>query len=164
MSETPGISQDPEVIAEEKKLRIWQIRLERYQVLAKAIAVFIQTFRAEAVSLMSGIGTLVLGWFQIRKWVLTGKKEVKQLRADLPRAESPAHTSARTHRATRPSAPVATNTSEVSVPSDSSLPMPALVTDPNTYVWIGLVVAFVWSSIVTWAKKRSKPSTESGGV
>jgi hypothetical protein len=64
-----SVSRDPEVLAEEKKSRIWHLRLERYAEVAKTVGVILQTFRAEAVSLVSGIGTLILGWYHIKKWI-----------------------------------------------------------------------------------------------
>ena len=57
----PAIANDPEVLAEAKKTRIWHLRLERYKDIAKAVGIILQTFRAEAISLMSGLGTLVVG-------------------------------------------------------------------------------------------------------
>jgi hypothetical protein len=64
----PNIDNDPEVIAEEKRLHIKMMRLQYYKELARTIGVFFQTFRNEAVSLVSGISVLVIGYFRVRKW------------------------------------------------------------------------------------------------
>ena len=77
----PKVEQDPTVIQEEVRLRVRMLRLRYYQEVFKTIAAGIQTFKTEAVSLMSGLGTMVLGWYQLRKWVLVGRKEVKELKA-----------------------------------------------------------------------------------
>ena len=69
------IDDDPDILAEKKKSLIWKLRLERYTQLSTAIGVILHNFRAEAISLVSGAGTLVLGWFQIKRWILDGGSE-----------------------------------------------------------------------------------------
>lgn len=72
-----SIEKDPEVLAEIKKNKLLHLKLERWKETAGALGVVLQTFKAEAMSLTSGIGTLVLGWFQIRKMVVRGRAETK---------------------------------------------------------------------------------------
>ncbi len=83
-----SVSKDPEVLAEEKKNRIWHLKLERWKEIASAMGFFLRTFRAEAISLMSGLGTLVVGWYQLRKWVLVGRKDVRHLERKVSNAET----------------------------------------------------------------------------
>jgi len=86
-SVNPEVEKDPEVIAEEKKLRLSQLKWKRYIVGFKGIAVGLQTFKSEAVSLVSGLGTLVVGWFQLRKWISQGRTDVKAVGRAQGRAE-----------------------------------------------------------------------------
>jgi len=167
----PAVDNDPAVLAEAKKLRIWNLRLARYVEVAKAIGVILQTFKAEAVSLMSGLGTLVLGWYQLRKWVLVGRQEVKNLKAVAKaerRSEQPVPPMTRSGRTGggtghTHATPTEIPTPVVMVPTEIAAPVPTFMSDPNTYIWLGLVVAFVWSSVVTWTKKKAKPESEKGG-
>lgn len=71
----PRVENDPEVLAEERRLRIKQLRLQYYKDLAGTVKVFLQTFKTEAMSLVSGISTLVLGYYEVKRWVLKGHRE-----------------------------------------------------------------------------------------
>lgn len=75
--------QDPEAKKEADEIKVKMARLEYYKELAKVVAVWLQMFKAEAVSLVSGVGTLLLGWFQIRKWVIQGRAEIKTMKAEV---------------------------------------------------------------------------------
>lgn len=181
----PAVEKDPEVIAEEKKLRLSELRWKRYIISFKGIAIGLQTFKAEAISLVSGIGTLVLGWYQLKKWVLTGRKEVNQMENKSLRVEatavplvkresrdeightsgagygsSSANTAATASRRVKP-APTPAPTAEV-VTMTPSVEIPTIMMDPQIYLWIGLLGTFVWSSWKSWLKKKNK-QLESGG-
>lgn len=159
----PKVEQDPAVIQEEVRLRVRMLRLKYYQEVFKTIAAGIQTFKTEAVSLMSGLGTLVLGWYQLRKWVLVGRKEVKELRAVehaqpvAPRAEARAgggsgrHTPRPTATATAVPAPA---------PEAVGLAEPTMFTDGATYAWFAFIAAFLVSSVMTWLKRKRKAAED----
>lgn len=165
----PEVEDDPDVIAEEKKLRIWQLRIQRFGLIAKGVSLGLQTFKAEAVSLVSGIGTLVLGWFQLKKWVLTERHEVKALaRATEARASSEGGAGHGRPEAAEARVPARSGDlrelleSAGGVPVDLSrrVEVPTMMTDPNTYVWMALVVAFVASSVRAWLKSRAKKAAQ----
>ena len=147
MSAEPPISQDPDVLKEEKKNRIWHLRMERWMEAAKAVSVILQAFKAEAVSLVSGIGTLVVGWYHIRKVILAGRKAVKQESqvaesVAVPKLSSSKH--------------MVQHKALVEIP----MPVPPLpvetpiLADPFNYFSVLVVVAFIWSSIALWLKRR----------
>jgi hypothetical protein len=73
-------AEEHELLEAETEIKIKRMRLEYYKEWAGVIAVWIQTFKTEAVSLVSGIGTLVLGWYQVRKWAVENRTEIKQLK------------------------------------------------------------------------------------
>lgn len=182
---TPDVDRDPEVLAEAKKNRIWHLRLERYTAVATAIGSILQTFKAEAVSLVSGIGTLVIGWFQIRKWVVQGRNEVRE--AHLVEANVASKTVTHQHagqkavsrqrpeqqaevaprRIERPtrkptSAPPAPAAEEFAGIATTQAPEPNAFADPMTYVPAGTLVVFVWSFIISWRKRRQRQADKGG--
>lgn len=71
----PVLDNDPDVLAAKKKNKLLHLKLDRYKEIAGTVGTILQTFKAEAMSLTSGVGTLVVGWFQIRKWVAHGRSE-----------------------------------------------------------------------------------------
>lgn len=158
---TPPISEDPEIRAEEKKNRIWHLKLERYKEIANAVGVILQTFKAEAVSLVSGVGTLVIGWFQVRKYVLQGRSEVRALRSAAP-VEARAGAQHR-ERPTTAQEPAPAKTSPflegvMGVPETGAvLERNNGFADPMNYFPIVTLVVFIGSSIAVWRKRKNKP-------
>lgn len=174
----PVLDRDPEVLAEEKKNRIWHLKLERWKEIVKAVAFSLQTFKAEAVSLTSGIGTLVVGWFQVKKWVVQGRAETRaegraegkvagraQERAERreDRAESSGYGSGHGRLGTSPRkaaepvvelAPVA----EAAPPDHRSM-----LLDPMSYLTVALPVVFVLSTVRAWIKRKNKSADVQGG-
>jgi hypothetical protein len=73
---------DTTVKSAKAAIRLKLLKLYYYRELAKTVAVFMQTFKVEAVSLMAGISTLVLGWVQIKKWVVQSRHEIKDLQRE----------------------------------------------------------------------------------
>jgi hypothetical protein len=137
---------------------------------------------------MSGLGTLVLGWYQLKKWVLTGRKDVKKLEHKETKVESiqgPSKSRAEhpvigqvqgygsgsgrlggsqraNSAAVKPmktKTPVIEETSGVPIDLSHALDgsdIPTMFTDSATYVWVGLLVTFGWSSLKALAKKKAK--------
>jgi hypothetical protein len=181
----PEIDNDPEVLAEVKKNRILHLKLERWKETASAVGVVLQTFKAEAMSLISGVGTLVVGWFQIRKMVIKGRAEVKaegtsEVRSagrstekKFDRAEMAGGSGygsghgrlGGVHKPTRTTmAPPPPPGGELMVPPDTTaMESKPFMLDPMNYVTVGLPVIFVWSSILAWVKRKRKLSKIEGG-
>lgn len=177
----PSISDDPEVIAEKKKNLLMHLKLERYKDIAKSWGSILQTFRAEAISLMSGLGTGVMSWFQIRKMVVKGRAEVRaegkaegriagraaeraERKAD--RMESAAGGSV-TVGAARKARAVATAMDAPPPPGGELMPPPgsdlSFMLDPMNYLTVGLPIIFIWSSLVAWFKRRHRAADTQGG-
>ena len=171
MSDQTPISQDPEVLAEEKKNRIWHLKLERYKEMAGAVGVILQAFKSEAMSLISGVGTLVVGWFQIRKMVVKGRAEVRaEGRAQgtlegrvAGRAAERADRKADRIEMAPHKAPVTAMPpppppgGELAPPPDTTvIGGTPFMLDPMNYITVGLPVIFVWSTVFTWMKRRRK--------
>jgi hypothetical protein len=186
------VEKDPDVLAEEKKSRIWHIKLERYKELAGAIGFFLRTFKAEAVSLVSGLGTLVVGGYQIRKWVVQNHAEIKTERKESQKVETLAaprtetktgqgfgsgsgrlggahkngHVSAGVHKL-RPLSErmekVQAQAVEVGSPALAVISEKLTpMSDPMNYAPILTLLVFVWSSWKAWLKKKNK-QLENGG-
>ena len=151
----PDVDQDPDVLAEAKKNRIWHLRLERYKDLALGISIILQTFKAEAISLVSGAGTLVLGWFQVRKWIAQGRHEVAQVSEPRPTAMALHH---KPRKAEMPVAPVSSLLEGIQgVPDTTETTVPnTILGDPMNYFPAITLVVFVWSSVVVWFKRKKK--------
>jgi hypothetical protein len=175
--ENPVVEKDPEVLAEVIKNRIWHLKLERWMETAKAIGFFLQTFKAEAVSLMSGLGTLVVGWFQLKKWVIQGHKETKSFShqgASFPKAketrkrmessEGQGYGSGSGRVGASRQEPVQMDPPPppfgelVLDPTAGSLPgkLQTMFTDPMTYVPVLTLLVFIWSSWKAWLKRKAK--------
>lgn len=173
--ETPKneVEKDPEVLAEIKKNKLLHLKLERWKETAGALGVVLQTFKAEAMSLTSGIGTLVIGWFQIRKVVARGRAETKaegriEGRAEgriagraAERAERREDRMGTTRAESRPAKPKPVAT----MPPPGGELMPVELTasmptspylDPMNYVTVMLPMVFIWSSVVAWLKRKRK--------
>lgn len=172
----PVIENDPEVLAEVKKNRILHLKLERWKDSAAAVGVVLQTFKAEAMSLISGVGTLVVGWFQIRKMVAKGRAEVRAAGRAQGVAEGrmAGRAAERQERQvdkqeqvaqSKPAKakPMAVATVEVPAPEMTELAGNSFMMDPMNYVTVGLPVVFIWSSIIIWLKKKRKKLAEQGG-
>lgn len=188
----PVEEKDPEVLAEQKKNKIWHLKMERYKDIANSVAELLKTFRAEVVSLMSGAGSVVVGWFQIKKLILRGRAETKVeahglgIRGTGPRSETGGgngygsgsgrlgaghrHEHAKFETKTVEGIPVkkevASSTMVESVaPAMAATVMDgsSLMADPMNYVMIGLPVVFVWSSAVAWFKRKKKMAEKQGG-
>ena len=71
---------DPEAQHEADEIKVKRLKLEYYKELAGVIAVYLQTFKTEAVSLVSGVGTLVMGYYQLKKWVVQNKADIKVIK------------------------------------------------------------------------------------
>jgi hypothetical protein len=190
----PVIERDPEVLAEVKKNRLLQLKLERWKETAGAVGVVLQTFKAEAMSLTSGVGTLVVGWFQIRKWVAKGRAEVKaegraqgtaegrvagraaeraERRADRAEAAGQGYGSGQGQvaegRARKPASapepPPPPGGEMMAMPSTSTnLDPTPFMLDPMNYVTVGLPVIFIWSTVLAWFKRRRKQLEKKGGT
>ncbi len=182
-ADDPGdavISGDPDIIAEKKKNLLTHLKLERYKDIANSWSSILQKFRAEAISLMSGLGTVVMTWFQIRKMVVRGRSEVRALgnaegrlagraaeraerRAD--RLESSAGTA--TSGAAKRARAVATAMETPPPPGGELMPPPqaemSFMLDPMNYLTVGLPIIFIWSSVVAWFKRRHRTTDTQGG-
>jgi hypothetical protein len=175
MSEQPPISQDPEVLAEEKQNRIWHLKLERYKEMATAVSVILQTFKSEAVSLVSGVGTLVIGYFQVRKYVVQGRHDVKAVRSEgvtLGYGSGQGRLGrAHIHQIeTPPPPPKRGDTSDLMPPPQQSSMFSGVLgfpdtgesierlgfADPINYFQVLAIVVFIWSSLAAWAKRKKK--------
>lgn len=156
----PPLSQDPDVLAEEKKTKIWHIRMERYTEVAKTVATILQTFKAEAVSLVSGTGTLVIGWFQVRKYVLQGRNEVKALKAEVQAVPVAKHRKGtQEHVAVKSSALVE---GVMGVPETGVvLERNNGFSDPMNYFPVVTMAVFIGSLVAVWRKRKNK-ATEGG--
>ena len=155
MSDDKKVEQDPEVLAEEKQNRIWHLKMERYKEMAGAVSVILQTFKSEAISLVSGVGTLVVGWFQVRKWVIQGRHEVRAEAA----ASKPLE---RVSEMRRPTDKNSEQQYQEVVGMASPAPTPTVLGDPMTYVPVLTLLVFVWSSLAAWAKRKRKISDLGG--
>lgn len=170
---TVSLDTDPEVMAEVKKNRLLHLRLERWKETAGAVGVILQTFKAEAMSLMSGVGTLVVGWFQLRKYVVKGRAEVRaEGRAQgtaegrvAGRAAERSERRADRAEARGESRPTVVPTEFPPSPGGTLMAVPdtastmeqhAFMADPMNYVTVGLPIIFVWSTILAWVKRRRK--------
>jgi len=139
---------DPEVIAEKKKTLLMHLRIERYKEMATAVGFFLQTFKSETVSLVTGAGTLVVGWYQLRKWAAEGRAEVQALKVEAATTHPPRP---------RASAPAGETMESVEVSAAPSPEIPqSPMTDPMNYVTVGLPAIFIWSSAKAWLKHRKK--------
>lgn len=162
MSETPELSNDPEIRAEEKKNKIWHLRFERWKEGATAVSFFLQTFKAEAVSLMSGLGTLVVGWYQLRRWVVRGRAEGHPRDRFKNRQESGSGENAGGGAGRREDV-LSLTTGELAAPAPELSMYHNLMTDPVNYVTIVLPAVFIWSSIQSWVKRQKKLAERNGG-
>jgi hypothetical protein len=172
----PSIGKDPEVIAAQKENILLHLKLERYKDMAKAVGVILQTFKAEAVSLMSGLGTLVVGWFQLKKWVIQGRHETKAI----SQQEMVSTKTKTTHRkpvssvsqgygsgsgrlGSRHQEPVGMApppSGELVPTSTPNIPenLQTVFTDPMSYVPVLTALVFIWSSWKAWMKRKAKQS------
>jgi hypothetical protein len=165
----PEVEKAPEVIQEEVRLRVRMLRLHYYREVARTVAVFLQTFKAEAVSLMSGLGTMVLGWYQLKKWVLVGRQEVRAVREGegggaekvSPENQTVSKLLRQGQEALPPPPPPGGE--ELQMVASAPMPTPTMFSDSATYVWLGIAGVFVVSSVKAWLKRRKK-ATESTGA
>lgn len=151
---------DPEIVAEERKSRILHIRLERYKEIAGAIGVILQTFKAEAISLVSGVGTLTVGFYQVRKWAIQGRHEVKL--SGISEQVKSAQTQA-AHPVVVPSKGGNSALLEgvLGVPETGIALEPVTgFSDPMNYFPAITLVVFVWSSLMAWNKRKKRNSGE----
>jgi len=137
--------EDQEILAEERKSKLWHLRLERYAEVAKTVSIILQAFKAEAVSLVSGIGTLILGWYHIKKWITRGQKEVAYV-APPARSESP-------------QAKTKMFTTTIEIPGGQAQIEAPVLLDPMLYLFMSILGVFVWASVVIWLKKRKQPKS-----
>ncbi len=171
-----GPERDPEVLAEIKKNKILHLRLERWKETAGAMGVVFQTFKAEAMSLTSGIGTLVLGWFQIKKVVVRGRAETKAegRMEGWAKGRIAGRAAERAERREdRHEKPLAVEAMSPPPPPGGELvaePMNITASmspylDPMNYATILVPVVFIWSSVIAWLKrKRKNQNKEAGNV
>lgn len=161
------LEKDPDILAEKKKNRLSMLRWERYKGIASAVGFFLQTFRSEAISLTSGAGTLVMGYYQIKKYSSQSKKE---LRSELP--EEHRLTESHHHKAMASSREVfglsggssGTVAMEAVSMAPSSVAELLPTQDPGNYALVVFTGIFVWASIVAWVKKRRKKEASNGSV
>lgn len=169
---------DPDVLAEQKKNKIWHLRLERYREGVVTFGFFLQTFRSESVSLVSGLGTLVAGWFQIRKWVAQGRAESRSAgqhdqleyqvsgKGVLEIKSTKAHPAVKA-LAVKPSAHPKIDALQLDLQTTtlapSEIPPQVRTEDPMNYALAGLTAVFVLSSIAAWVKRKRKQIENTGG-
>ncbi len=144
-----SLDNDPEVMAAKKKSLLLQLKLERATVVAKFILYLLNSFRAEAISLVTGAGALVVGWTQVRKHYFQGKREVRAARDSAFGPHAPS-----TMRAGGSGRGPASTEATTGMPDDMSALMPdTLMGDPWNYLGVAFVVIAVWSSIIAWLKR-----------
>lgn len=167
MPEQSPFSQDPDVLAEEKKNRIWHLKLERYKEMASVVVVILQAFKSEAVSLVSGVGTLVVGWFQVRKWVIQGRHDV--VAASTGQGFGIGHGRVGHARKTEtleapPPPPKRGDTTDLMPPPGTEVVGVASamghgatdMTDPMNYFSVVTLLVFIGSSVSVWRKRKNK--------
>lgn len=169
----PQIENDPEVLAEERRLRVRLLRLRYYKEVAGTIKVFLQTFKTEATSLVSGLGTLVLGYYQIKKWVLDQRRETTVTHSASGRSMArPEHLEVKIGKdgkmvverkkpkATKPEPQLEARELVATAPA----PEPTFVSDPMFYALIITGLAFgLTSGKLAWKKWRSNNDRSSTG-
>jgi hypothetical protein len=150
------VEKDPAVIQEAVRLRVRLLRLKYYQEVFKTISLGFQTFKSEAVSFVSGVGTLILGWYQLKKWILVGGSEVKK-EAEGIKSQA-AHTApleiSNKHITREPKATVTI------VPNQSQIQMmpheSVTIIDNTTYTLFGFILVFLVSTVMVWFKHKNK--------
>ena len=184
MSDEKKVEHDPEVLAEEKQNRIWHLKLERYKEMAGAVSVILQTFKSEAISLVSGIGTLVVGWYQVKKYAFQGHAESRAVKSvELGQAQvlgkgagkgygsgsgRLGHTHNQQAGEAPPPPPRRGDTSDLMPPPGSELIGVAasiekeltVFSDPMTYTPLFTAIVFAWSSKIAWDKRKKKKLAE----
>ncbi len=173
---TPNLEDDPEIFAAKKKNRLLELKSERFLIVMSIISKGMKLFRAEAVSLVSGVGTLWVGYYQIKKRVSISKREAKENTSEvvikaLPRrreASAPTATSKETkHLASKTHRRIDLDGGHYDVTLPPNFSMHEVQTeaptaaekdyflDPGFYLGIIVIVIFVWSTVMAW-KKRSQ--------
>jgi hypothetical protein len=181
----PAVENDPEVLAERKKNLLMHLKLVRWQETATAIGFFIRTFKSEAVSLVSGVGTLVVGWFQIKKWVVQGRHvNQPQAQAQVPVLKTTAQgygsgsgkMSAKHHAAkvqVVESAMVKDSSSTHMLEGIQGVPETGVAldvnvgtgfSDPMNSLLLALGIGFVSSTFAAWRKHKKKNGGSDGTV
>lgn len=78
-AETEAAVAEAKVKEAEAEIKIKMMRLDYYKGVAATAANVLQTFKAEAVSLVAGGTTLAAGYYQIRKIAASERVEIKKL-------------------------------------------------------------------------------------
>jgi hypothetical protein len=151
--------QDPEIKKEAERIKIKMMRLEYYKALAGVILVWLQAFKAEAVSLVTGVGTIIMGYYRIKKWVLRSRTEIKDMRATISPESTTLSGGTAKSRAKVMGKFESLKTSTVGGPSISLEQIPKFGTDDATFIGVTMVFAL---TVVHFFKRRKKnPETTS---
>ncbi len=172
MTPRKNLDNDPEIQAQKKKNRLTQLRVEGVLIRVQATYNVTKIFRAELLSVISGIAAAWVGIAQIRKRYWQDKKDITSLQVEVQETSKKHHKSSSKPEAQSPTIELSGGSFTVSPGSSgmtvSSVTTPPNVflgrsakilsplTDPMSWVAVALVVVFVFTSFKAWRSLKNK--------
>ncbi len=149
------LAMDPDVLAARKRNLLSKLKMQQAMNYAKTVGFFIHTFREESVNVIAGITTLVMGYFQIRKYSKKNKLETKTEAI----SHKPATMAAKKKMAKEMDVPVASigsaSTTVVMSSEISALPFQ----DMGNYAFIAALMVFTYTFVKIFIRKRKEKKT-----